>query len=107
MRSAMQRAFVPQTERQPDRWVKGRMVDMRSDDGVQREGAPVMEHVVVRHGRSPLFWISLLVLGVLTAVLIAAWIARRPIAEHFIEQELSRRGVRSTMPGLPGPTSTW
>ncbi|MCY7279715.1 MAG: YdbH domain-containing protein [Sphingomonas bacterium] len=50
----------------------------------------------MRRGRSPLFWISLAVLGVLTAVLVAAWIARRPIAEHFVEQELARRGVRAT-----------
>ena len=38
----------------------------------------------------------MIVLGLLIAVLVAAWTARRPIAEHFIEQELERRGVRAT-----------
>ena len=69
----------------------------RHHDSVEGDfSAPAGETVIVRRGRGPLFWISLIALGVLTAVLIAAWVARRPIAEHFIEQELNRRGVRAT-----------
>ena len=71
------------------------MVDGRYDieEGTD---APAGERLIVSHRRSPLFWISLVVLAVLTTILIAAWIARRPLAEHFIEQELERRGVRAT-----------
>ena len=71
------------------------MVDGHHDIG-DGPDAPVGERVIARRGRSPLFWISLIVLAVLTAVLIAAWISRRPLAEHFIQQELERRGVRAT-----------
>ena len=72
------------------------MVDgqhVTKDDGTS---APGGERVIVVRRRSPLLWISLIALGVLIAVLIGAWLARRPIAEHFIEQELARRGVRAT-----------
>ncbi|MCY7270582.1 MAG: YdbH domain-containing protein [Sphingomonas bacterium] len=72
------------------------MVDGHHEAAEEGIDAPAAERVIVRHGRSPLFWISLIVLGVLTAVLIGAWTARRPIAEHFVEQELARRGVRAT-----------
>lgn len=72
------------------------MVDGHHEAGEDGTSAPATELVVVRRRRGPLFWISLIVLGMLTAVLIAAWIARRPIAEHFIKQELARRGVSAT-----------
>ena len=72
------------------------MVNGYHEAGEDGTSATATERVTIRGRRSPLFWISLIVLGVLTAVLIGAWIARRPIAEHFIKQELSRRGVRAT-----------
>jgi len=72
------------------------MVEGHHETDAEGSGASAGEPLIVHHRRGPLFWISLVVLGVLTAVLIGAWIARRPIAEHFIEQELSRRGVRAT-----------
>ncbi|MEO5578187.1 MAG: YdbH domain-containing protein, partial [Sphingomicrobium sp.] len=72
------------------------MVDGHHEAEEHGTSAAASELVIVDRRRSPLFWISLIVLGVLTALLVAAWIARRPIAEHFIEQELARRGVRAT-----------
>ena len=63
------------------------------DDGT---GTPAGELLTDRRRRSALFWISLTILAVLIGLLVAAWIARRPIAEHFIERELERRGVRAT-----------
>ncbi len=72
------------------------MVDGQHGAGDEGSGAPEGTLLTERQRRSALFWISLIVLAVLTAILIAAWVARRPIAEHFIEQELERRGVRAT-----------
>ncbi len=71
------------------------MVDGRHDIG-EGTDAPAGERLAVSRRRGPLFWISLIVLGVLTAILITVWVARRPLAEHFIEQELERRGVRAS-----------
>ena len=71
------------------------MVDGHYEAKEQSIGAFADSAVIARRG-SPLLWISMVVLGLLTALLIGAWIARRPIAEHFIQQELSRRGVRAT-----------
>ena len=72
------------------------MVDGLHSSGDEGISAPAGEQMVVVRRRSPLLWISLIALGVLLAILIGAWISRRPIAEHFIEQELSRRGVHAT-----------
>ncbi len=72
------------------------MVDGQYDNQGDSICAPVGEQVIGSRRRSPLLWISLIALGVLIAVLIGAWIERRPIAEHFIEQELARRNVRAT-----------
>ena len=72
------------------------MVDGQHDDQDDRIRAPAGERAVVSRRRSPLLWISLIALGVLVAVLIGAWTQRRPLAEHFIEQELARRNVRAT-----------
>ncbi|QIK96332.1 hypothetical protein G7076_07620 [Sphingomonas sp. HDW15A] len=41
-------------------------------------------------------FISALLLAGLLVLLVAAWLARGPIAEQFIERELERRGVRAT-----------
>ena len=72
------------------------MVEGLHETGEDGTGAPAGGQVVVVRRPRFLLWISLIALGVLTAVLIAAWIERRPIAEHFIEQEMARRGVRAT-----------
>jgi translocation and assembly module TamB len=40
--------------------------------------------------------IALGLLIFLVVLLVVAWIARRPIAEHFIERELERRGVQAS-----------
>ncbi len=72
------------------------MVDGLHNDGDKGTGASADEPVIVIRRRSLAFWISLIALGALLAILVGAWISRRPIAEHFIEQELSRRGVRAT-----------
>ncbi len=72
------------------------MVDGQIDTPDDSTSALGGERVVVARRRSPLLWISLAALGVLIAILIGAWVERRPIAEHFIEQELSRRNVRAT-----------
>ena len=72
------------------------MVDGLNDDEQDEIPAPVGERVIVVRRRSPLLWISLIALAVLIAVLVGAWIERRPIADHFIEQELARRNVRAT-----------
>ena len=72
------------------------MVDGQNDTQGDSIRAPVGERAIGARRRSPLLWISLIALGVLIAVLIGAWIERRPIAEHFIEQELARRNVRAT-----------
>ena len=72
------------------------MVDGQHDAGEEGSDAPTGKLALAGRRRSPLFWIALVVLAALTAVLIAAWVSRRPLAEHFIEQELERRGVRGT-----------
>lgn len=59
------------------------------------EGAETPARVAFRR-RRPILFVALLFLGLVTALLIVAWIERRPIAERFIEQELERRGVRAT-----------
>ncbi len=46
--------------------------------------------------RRPILFVALLLLGAVLALLVVAWIERRPIAERFIQQELERRGVRAT-----------
>ena len=72
------------------------MVDGQHDAGDDDTGAPAGEQLSERRRRSVLFWISVVVLAILIGLLAAAWIARRPIAEHLIERELERRGVRAT-----------
>lgn len=72
------------------------MMDGHQDGSEEGTGAHAGGHVIVVRRRSPMLWISLIALGVLIAVLVGAWTQRRPIAEHFIEQELARRGVRAT-----------
>ncbi|MEO6580847.1 MAG: YdbH domain-containing protein, partial [Sphingomicrobium sp.] len=72
------------------------MVDGQHGSGADSTVASTGERVAILRGRSPLFWLSMILMVVLTAVLISAWVARRPIAEHFIGQELERRGVRAT-----------
>ncbi|MES2903432.1 MAG: YdbH domain-containing protein [Pseudomonadota bacterium] len=72
------------------------MADGQIDSEDEGEGASGEVLVEERQRRSALFWISLIVLGVLIGVLVTAWIARRPIAERFIEAELERRGVRAS-----------
>ncbi len=72
------------------------MVDGRYGTDEDGTGTPAGELLTERRRRSALVWISLTILAVLIGLLITAWIARRPIAEHFIEQELERRGVRAT-----------
>jgi translocation and assembly module TamB len=57
--------------------------------------APV-EGPAAARARSLGMIVSLSLLGFLLVALLGAWLARRPIAEHFIEQELERRGVRAT-----------
>jgi translocation and assembly module TamB len=71
------------------------MVFGRRDNGEGSGSAPISGAEVVGSRRWGLV-IALAILGMLLAVLLAAWIARRPLAEHFIEQELERRGVRAT-----------
>ncbi|MEO8618390.1 MAG: YdbH domain-containing protein [Sphingomicrobium sp.] len=69
------------------------MVSGQSDDG---EGKlPFAADNPLRR-RRPILFVALLLLGVVLALLAVAWIQRRPIAEHFIEQELQRRGVSAT-----------
>ncbi len=72
------------------------MVDGQHDASANGTVAPNGEPLSANRHRSALFWISLIVLGMLIAVLVTAWVARRPLAEHFIQQELERRGVRAT-----------
>ena len=71
------------------------MVDRRDTD-TDGEGAPMTERLVAPRRRSPMLLISLGAFAILLALLVTAWVARRPIAERFIEQELERRGVRAT-----------
>ena len=72
------------------------MVDWQNDTQDDSARVPFGERMIVARRRGPLLWISLIALAVLIAVLVGAWIERRPIAEHFIEQELARRNVRAT-----------
>ena len=48
------------------------------------EGAETPARVAFRR-RRPILFVALLFLGLVTALLIVAWIERRPIAERFIE----------------------
>ncbi len=72
------------------------MVDGHHEAGEEGTSASAGQRMIVVRRQRPLLWISLAALGVLTALLIGAWLARRPIAEHFIEQELTRRGVHAS-----------
>ncbi len=73
-----------------------RRMDQRSGD----EGLDTPGHVCVIV-RRPLWarlalYATIALLVILLLGLIAVWIERRPIAKHFIEGELNRRGVQAT-----------
>lgn len=61
-------------------------------DGGEGEFEPVK---VALRQRRPYLFISLIILAIVVALLLFAWIERRPIAERFIESELTKRGVRA------------
>ena len=69
---------------------------VRRDERGGGDVAPDATPVTVVRRRSRLRFISAILLVGLLVLLIAAWTARGPIAEHFIERELEQRGVRAT-----------
>jgi len=68
----------------------------RLSEGQEPDG---YQTVVIRRGRRWRRILSIIALGLLAlviAILIAAWMARRPIATRVLEREFERRGVQAT-----------
>ena len=66
------------------------MAERQSDDGSVPDGTIIVRR---RRWRRLLGLISLGILAVLIALIVAVWIARRPIANQVLEQQFEQRGV--------------
>lgn len=72
------------------------MVAWRNDDGGQGAATPVARRSRASRAARAGGWLFLLMLGLVLAAATVAWLARKPLANRVLADEMARRGVRAT-----------